>query len=104
MLWKRLGSPVIDVSVEKKSFFFFFYVLTFFGILAGRCGSVVVRERDKDTKGLGSMSGFDPGLRFSVFLIETLSIAGQEFCKCLTNGSDRLRKGTTPAQTGRPMP
>ena len=45
------------------------------------------------TKGPGSMSGFDSGLRFSFFLIETLSIAGQEFSKCLTNGSDRLRKG-----------
>ena len=41
------------------------------------------------TKGPGSMSGFDSGLRFSFFLIETLSIAGQEFSKCLTNGSDR---------------
>ena len=45
------------------------------------------------TKGPGSMSGFDPALRFSFFLIEKLSIAGQEFSKCLTNGSDRLRKG-----------
>ena len=45
------------------------------------------------TKGPGSMSGFDSGLRFSFFLIETLSIAGQEFSKCLTNDSDRLRKG-----------
>ena len=36
------------------------------------------------TKGPGSMSGFDPALRFSFFLIQTLSIAGQEFSKCLT--------------------
>ena len=37
--------------------------------------------------------GFDRGFRFSFFLIETLSIAGQKFSKCLKNGSDRLRKG-----------
>ena len=45
------------------------------------------------TKGPGSMSGFEPALLFSFFLIETLSVASQEFSKCLTNGSDRLRKG-----------
>ena len=39
------------------------------------------------------MSGFDPGLRSSFFLIETLSITGQKFSKCLNNYSDRLRKG-----------
>ena len=50
------------------------------------------------TKGPGSMSGFDPALRFFFFLIEKLSIAGQEFSKCLTNGR------TTPTPTGRPMP
>ena len=48
-------------------------------------------------KGPGSRSRFDPGLRFSFFvfffLIETLSITGQKFSKCLKNGSDRLRKG-----------
>jgi len=38
--------------------------------------SVVVRERDEDTKGPGSRSRFYPGLRFSFFLIETLSITG----------------------------
>ena len=38
------------------------YVLNVFGILAGRCGSVVVREKDQDTKGAGSKSRFDPGL------------------------------------------
>ena len=35
----------------------------------------------------------DLGLRFSFFLIETLSITGQKFSRCLKNGSDRLRKG-----------
>ena len=68
--WKRIGSPVIDVSVKKDSMLV--YVLKFFGILAGRCGSVVIRERDYDTKGPGSRARFDPGLRFSFFLIETL--------------------------------
>ena len=42
--WKRIGSPVIDVSIMKDSLLV--YVLKFFGILAGRCGSVVVRDRD----------------------------------------------------------
>ena len=69
------------------------YVLNFFGILAGRCGSVVLRERDKDTKGLGSRFRFDPGLRFSFVLTEKLSITGQKFSRCLKNGSDGLRKG-----------
>ena len=32
-------------------------------------GSVVIRERDKGPKCLGSRSGLDPGLRFSFFLI-----------------------------------
>ena len=55
-LWKGLGPPVIDVTVKKDSLLV--YVLNFFGILAGRCGSVVVRERDRIRKlrvrGLGS--------------------------------------------------
>ena len=42
-LWKGLGSPVIDVSVKRDSLRV--DVLKFFGILAARCGSVVVRER-----------------------------------------------------------
>ena len=42
------------MSVKKDSWLV--HVLKFFGILAGRCGSVVVRERDEDTK--------VPGLRF----------------------------------------
>ena len=86
-----LGSPVVYVSVKKDSLLV--YVLKFFGILAGRCGSAVVRERDRDTKAPGWRSGFDPALRFSFFLKETLSITGQKCSKCLKNGSDRLRKG-----------
>ena len=43
MLRKGLGSPVIDVKVKKDSLLA--DLLKFFGILAGRCGSVVVRER-----------------------------------------------------------
>ena len=35
------------------------------------------------------MSGFDPGLRSSLFLTEKLSITGQ---KCLKNGSNFLRR------------
>ena len=43
-LWKGLRSAVDDVTVKKDSLLL--YVLKFFGSLAGRCGSVVVRERD----------------------------------------------------------
>ena len=35
---------MIDVTVKKDSLLI--YVLEFFGILAGGCGSVFVRERD----------------------------------------------------------
>ena len=49
------------------------YVLNFFEILAGCCG----------TKGSGSRSRFDLGMRFSFFLIETVSITGQKFSECL---------------------
>ena len=46
------------------------------------------------TKGRVRCPGSTLGCDFSsFFLIETLSIAGQEFSKCLRNGSDRLRKG-----------
>ena len=45
-------SRVVDVLVPENSLLV--YVLKFFGILAVRCGSVVMRERDKDTKGLAS--------------------------------------------------
>ena len=51
------------------------YVLKFFGLLWGRCGSVVERETDEDKKGPDLFPRFDPGLQFSFFLIETLSIA-----------------------------
>ena len=43
-VWKGLGSAVNDVTVNKDTLLV--YVLYGFGILAGRCGSVVVRERD----------------------------------------------------------
>ena len=56
-LWRGLDSPVIDVSLEKGSLLV--YVLKFFGIFAARCGSVVVRERDYDTKRTGSTLGYD---------------------------------------------
>ena len=52
-------------------------------------GSEVVREKDQDTKGLGSRSRLDPTLLFSFYFIETLSITGQ---KCPENDSDSLRK------------
>ena len=48
------------------------YVLNIFGILTGRCGSVVVRERNWDTKGSSTTLGCDV---LFVFLIETLSMA-----------------------------
>ena len=35
------------------------YVLNIFGILTGRCGSVVVRERNWDTKGSSMTRGCD---------------------------------------------
>ena len=41
---KGLGSPLVDVSVRKDNMAVF--VRKFFGILVGRCGSVVLRERD----------------------------------------------------------
>ena len=52
-------------------------------------GSVVVRERDKHTKG----PGFESGLGMSFFLVEKLSIIVQKFSMCLKNSNDRLRKG-----------
>ena len=61
---------VIDVTVKKDSVLV--YVLKFFFNFGGRCGSVVVRKRDWDSR-----SGFDPRTRFSFFLIETLSMTGQ---------------------------
>ena len=50
------------------------YVLKVFGLLGGRCGSAVERETD-EKKGPDLFPRFDPGLQFSFFLIETLSIA-----------------------------
>ena len=47
------------------------------------------------TKGPGSMSGFDSGLRFSFFLIETLSMTGQTFSKCLKKWQRPFTKGAT---------
>ena len=44
-LWKVLGSPVIDLTGKKDSLLVK-YVLKCFGIMVGRCGSVVVKERD----------------------------------------------------------
>ena len=51
-LWKGPVSPVIAVSVKKNSSLV--YVLKLFGILAGLCGCVMLREKDYDTKGPGS--------------------------------------------------
>ena len=45
-LWKGLGSPAIDVSVKKYNLLV--YVLKFFGISVGRCGTLVVRELERD--------------------------------------------------------
>ena len=48
-LWNGLGPPVIDVLVKKDSLLV--YVLNFFGILVGRCGSVVAsRASDRSRK------------------------------------------------------
>ena len=43
-IMKTVRVTVITVTVKKDSLLV--YVLNFFGILAGRCGSVVVRVRD----------------------------------------------------------
>ena len=52
--WKGLGSPVIDASVKKD--IVVAYVLRFFRILSGRCGSVMFRKKDYDTR--GSQAGY----------------------------------------------
>ena len=44
------------------------------------------------------------GLPSSFFLIETQSITGQKFSKCLKNGSDRLPKGNLRLQVPRLVP
>ena len=82
-----LGPTVIDVSVDKDRLLV--YVLEFFGILAGRCGIAMVREKEKIRKA-GSRSGSIPWLRSFFLLTETLSITGQKFSICLKNGGDRL--------------
>ena len=41
--------------------------------------------------------GFDSGLRFPFFLIETLPITSPKFSRCLKNGSDCLQKGQRAA-------
>ena len=46
-------SPVIAVSVKKKNSLLV-KVLKLFGILAGLCGCVMLREKDYGTKGPGS--------------------------------------------------
>ena len=74
------GSSVTDVLVKKNSLLV--YVLKFFGILAGRCGGVVVRKTVKETNGRGSS-----GLWFSFFLMATLSVTSEKL---------RLRKGQLP--------
>ena len=51
----------------------------------------IIMIREVQVRGLE----FDSGLWFSFCLIEILSITGQKFSKCLKNGSDLLRKGTT---------
>ena len=47
-------------------------------------------ERLGYMEGPGSRYGFDPELRFSFFLIQTLSITGQKNFKYPKNGSDSL--------------
>ena len=42
-----------DVSVMKNSKSLYVLITNFFGVVADRCGSPMVRERDKHTKGLG---------------------------------------------------
>ena len=84
-LRKGLGPHVIDVTVKKDCLLV--YALKFFGILAGRCGS------GKEERLGQERSGIDPWLRFSFFLMETISITGQNVFRCLQNGRDRLQKG-----------
>ena len=86
--WKGLGSHVIDVTVKTDSLLV--YVLIFFGISAGRCGSVFYKGYERSEFEVQVL----PWVAiFFQFLIERLSITGQKFSKCLKNGSDRLRKG-----------
>ena len=47
----------MEISVKQNCLLV--YVLKFFVILAGQCGSVTKGEREKDTKGLGLTIGCD---------------------------------------------
>ena len=85
----------MDVSVDKDRLLA--YVPKFFGILAGRWGIAMVREKEKLRKS-GSRFGSIPWLRSFFLLIETLPIAGQKFSNCLKNGGDRLRTCTAYSQ------
>ena len=88
-LWKGMGTPVIDdVTVKKDSLLV--YVLNFFGILAGRCGSVVVRERDRIRK--VQVRVLPWVVIYFLFNRKTFN-TGQKFSRCLKNGSEGLRKG-----------
>ena len=49
-------------------------------------------------KGLGARSRFDPGLRFSFFLIETFSITGQ-FLRVLKMAATFMKRTTALATT-----
>ena len=64
---------VIDVTVKKDSVLV--YVLKFFLNFGGRCGSVVVRKRDWDSR-----SGFDP---FFLFNRNTLNDRSKNFLSVL---------------------
>ena len=62
------------------------------GILADRCGSVVVMERDCDTKGPSLTLGCDL-LSCKWKQSQLVSITSQNFVDYLKYGSNRLRKG-----------
>ena len=72
----------------RKTVFSFMYLnfSEFWQVGVGKCSG---KEKSQGYE----RSGFEPELRFSFFLIKTLSIKGQKFSKCLKNGSDRLRRG-----------
>ena len=50
LLWKGLGSPVIDETVKKDTLLV--YVINFFGILADRCSSQRAKNLVSDSPGL----------------------------------------------------
>ena len=95
-LWKGLGSPFLDETLKEDSLLV--YVPKFLGILAGLRGSVVVRERDKDSKEPGSTLGYD-FLSFFFFVRNTLNNRSQKWCQhlCKFMGTKKifyLRKGS----------